>query len=98
MRENLLVLFIAFAAFVFSTQFVIVQPTLVQVQSLVTLALGLIYIVIGLSVGWRLLAVGAALMLIVIAGSAWAPDQHFLWMAAAGGGGLILGGMWLRKP
>lgn len=93
-----LVLFLAFAAFVFSTQFVIVQPTLIQVQTLVTLVLGLIYIVIGLSIGWRLLAVGVALMLIVMAGSAWAPDQFFLWMAAAGGGGLILGGMWLRKP
>ena len=91
-------LFLAFAAFVFSTQFVIAQPTLIQVQSLVTLALGLIYIVIGLSIGWRLVSVGAALILIVIAGSAWAPAQFFVWMAAAGGGGLILGGMWLRNP
>ena len=93
-----LALFLAFAAFVFSTQFVIAQPTLIQVQSLVTLALGLIYVVIGLSIGWRLLAVGAALILIVVAGSAWAPDQFFAWMAAAGGGGLILGGLWLRNP
>jgi hypothetical protein len=93
-----LVLFLAFAGFVFSSQFVIAQPTLIQVESLVTLALGMIYIVVGLTIGWRLLAVGVALMLIVIAGSAWAPDQFFYWMAAAGGGGLILGGMWLRKP
>lgn len=93
-----LVLFLGFAAFVLSTQFVVVQPTLIQVESLVTLVLGLIYIVIGLYIGWRLVAVGAALMLIVIAGSAWAPGQFFVWMAAAGGGGLILGGMWLRKP
>jgi len=92
-----LALFLGFAAFVFSTQFVIAEPTLIQVQALVTLALGLIYIVIGLSIGWRLMAIGAALMLIVIAGSAWAPDHAFLWMAAAGGGGLILGGLWLRK-
>lgn len=93
-----LALFLAFAAFVFSTQFVIAQPTLIQVESLVTLALGLVYVVIGLSIGWRLMAVGAALVLIVIAGSAWAPDQFFVWMAAAGGGGLILGGLWLRNP
>lgn len=92
-----LALFLAFAAFVFSTQFVIAQPTLIQVQTLVTLALGLIYIVIGLFIGWRLVAVGAALMAIVIAGAAWAPDHVFLWMAAAGGGGLVLGGLWLRR-
>ena len=26
-----------------------------------------------------------------------AHDYFFLWMAAAGGGGLILGGLWFRK-
>lgn len=92
-----LLLFFAFAAFVFSTQFVIPQPTLIQVETLLTLVLGLIYIVVGLAVGWRLSAVGAVLMLMVIAGSIWAPGQFFFWMALAGGGGLILGGLWLRK-
>jgi hypothetical protein len=92
-----LALNLALAVFIVSLQFVIPQPTLIQVETLLTLVLGLVYIVIGLSIGWRLMAFGLALMAAVIAGSVWAPEQFFVWMAAAGGGGLILGGLWLRK-
>lgn len=76
---------------------VVKDASLVQVETLLTLALGLIYTVTGFSVGWRLSAVGIFLMLAVVTGSIWAPGQFFIWMAAAGGGGLILGGLWLRK-
>lgn len=92
-----LVLNLVFAVFVMSTPLFIQQPTLIQVETLLTLVIGLVYVVIGLSVGWRIVAVGMGLMLVVIGGSVWAPDQFFIWMAAAGGGGLIVGGLWLRK-
>ncbi len=90
---------LAFAGFLYieGIPLVVRDATLVQVETLLTLALGLIYTVIGFSIGWRLSAVGISLMLAVIAGSVWAPSQFFIWMAAAGGGGLVLGGLWLRK-
>ena len=47
--------------------------------------------------GLRLSAVGAAIMVGTVAGWLFAREVFFLWMAVAGGGGLILGGLWFRK-
>ncbi len=90
---------IAVAIFLFACGIAIVLPTnsLASAEAAICLAVGATYMVLGLSVGWRLSAVGAALMLAVIAGWIFARDQFFLWLAIAGGGGLILGGLWLRK-
>jgi hypothetical protein len=68
-----------------------------QGEAVACLAVGAIYVAMGATAGLRLAAVGAAIMVATVAGWLFARDQFFLWMAAAGGGGLILGGLWLRK-
>ena len=73
----------------------------VQYSALACLAVGAIYLAMGAGagngVGLRLSAVGAAVMAATLIGWVLAHDYFFLWMAAAGGGGLILGGLWFRK-
>jgi VIT1/CCC1 family predicted Fe2+/Mn2+ transporter len=58
----------------------------------------LIYVVIGavLSLN-RFVAIGAILFLVTMAGFLYAKPWLPFWIAAAGGGGLFLGGLWLRK-
>jgi hypothetical protein len=70
-----------------------------QYSALGCLAVGAIYLAMGAgaSGGLRLSAVGAAVMAATLVGWFFAREQFFLWMAVAGGGGLILGGFWFRK-
>lgn len=78
---------------------VVISPTgsLVQVEAMACLATGAAYIVAGAAIGRRLAAIGVAQMAGAIVGWLYAREQFFLWMAVFGGGGLILGGLWLRK-
>ena len=70
-----------------------------QYGALACLSVGAIYMAMGAraEAGLRLSAVGAAVMVSTVLGWLFARDYFFLWMAAAGGGGLILGGLWFRK-
>lgn len=70
-----------------------------QFSALACLAVGAIYLAMGAGAGGglRLSAVGAAIMAATLIGWFFAREQFFLWMAVAGGGGLILGGLWFRK-
>jgi hypothetical protein len=45
----------------------------------------------------RFVWIGAGIFVLTMAGYAAAPAWSALWVAAAGGGGLLLGGFWLRK-
>jgi hypothetical protein len=76
-----------------------IAPTLsfVQYSALGCLAVGSIYLAMGAAAGLRLSAVGAAVIAVTLVGWFFAREQFFLWMAVAGGGGLILGGLWFRK-
>jgi hypothetical protein len=79
----------------------IIAPPLsfAQGEAIACLAVGAIYVAMGAGggPGLRLSAVGAALIVATLVGWLFAREQFFAWMAAAGGGGLILGGLWLRK-
>lgn len=78
----------------------IVSPAMsfAQGEAVACLAVGAIYVAMGASGGGlRLSVVGAAIMIGTVVGWSFARDQFFLWMAAVGGGGLILGGLWMRK-
>jgi hypothetical protein len=68
-----------------------------QVSAIFPLIIGLFYAFIGIwTKGWRMLPLGLALIGLTALGF-FALPQHFLyWMAGVGGGGLILGGLWLR--
>lgn len=68
-----------------------------QLNVLISLFWTFAYMIAGLWIGWRLAAIGAfasaALLL-----AYFLLDQHYFLVAGlAGGGGLILGGLWLRK-
>jgi len=61
------------------------------------LLMGLIYAVIGAFGMPRFIWIGAGVFAVTIAGLLIAPAAILYWVAAAGGGGLVLGGLWLRK-
>ena len=92
-------LLVAAAVALFCTGVQVVAPTnsLIVAEALICLAIGASYMVLAGALGWRLAAVGAAQMVGTIVGWVYAREQFFLWMAVVGGGGLILGGFWLRK-
>ena len=71
--------------------------SLAVAEAVICMAIGAAYMVMGISMGWRLSIVGFVLMAAVLVGWIYAREQFFLWMAFAGGGGLVLGGLWLRR-
>jgi len=91
------VISLALSLFCFGVGVVNPVTSLINAEAIMCLAVGAAYMVLGSTVGWRLSAVGGLLMVGVIVGWIYARDQFFLWMTFTGGGGLILGGLWLRK-
>lgn len=77
----------------------IVTPTnsLIAAETLVCLGIGAAYMMLGGTVGSRLAVVGLVQMAGTMAAWLWGRDQFFAWMTVIGGGGLVLGGFWLRK-
>ena len=61
------------------------------------LVLGLVYVVAGVWKMQRLAWIGAAISTLTMAGYVFMAPWLGYWIAAVGGGGLILGGLWLRK-
>ena len=61
------------------------------------LLLALVYSLIGAFGLPRFLWIGAGVFAVTIAGLLIARDSIAFWVAAAGGGGLFLGGLWLRR-
>ena len=58
----------------------------------------LIYVLLGGLMGLpRYTAIGAIMFLVTMLGFIYAKPVLPFWIAAAGGGGLILGGLWMRK-
>lgn len=61
-----------------------------------SLVMGLVYVMMGYNLMPRLAFVGAGIASVVMAGFLLAPEWTALFAALAGGGGLMLGGLWLR--
>lgn len=55
------------------------------------------YVLAGIWVGRFFILCGIAIALLTAAGFWWSGPWFHLWMAAVDGGGLILGGLWLRR-
>jgi hypothetical protein len=55
------------------------------------------YMFAGAWLGLRLFLIGLVTALAITAGFLFVHEHYFLWMAAFGGGSLIVGGLWLRK-
>lgn len=61
------------------------------------LVTGLIYTVLGMVRMHRMMVIGAAIMLLSYAGYLLFAPYLAFWIAAVGGGGLIVSGLWLRS-
>lgn len=92
---------VTFAAiFVFiAALFSVMKPTETnQISAFYPLVIGLYYTFMGIwTKGWRMAPLGVALMALTIVGYFFLPEYFNYWMAGVGGGGLILGGLWMRS-
>lgn len=68
-----------------------------QVGAFIPLVLAAIYVVLGLWMGARLVFAGLVVGSLTVAGYFLLPNLFFAWMAAVGGGSLLVIGLWLRK-
>lgn len=70
-----------------------------QVHSVFGLFFGAVYVVMGLWMGWRLLVTGVAVFALTLVAFYALPlgAGYLLFMGVIVGGGLLLGGLWLRK-
>lgn len=89
---------LAICLFIGSVDFVFQPATPLPYLVFPALIAGLIYGLVGVLLDLpRCLAVGAIMFVVTMAGFVFdKPDLPF-WIAASGGGGLILGGLWMRR-
>jgi hypothetical protein len=55
------------------------------------------YIIAGLWLGGAFVAIGTAIIALTLIGYFFAGPWFELWMALVNGGGLLLGGFWMRR-
>jgi len=82
----------------FSATFAVLPPKSgVEVGAFLPIFVGFCYAIYGI---WaravRILALGLTVGVLTVGGYFYLPQYFLLWMAAVGGGALILGGLWLR--
>jgi hypothetical protein len=56
-----------------------------------------VYTIMGLWIGWAFVVIGLAVTALTLIGYIFIGESFDLWMAAVNGGGLILGGLWMRR-
>jgi hypothetical protein len=98
-RQGRLVLAVTAAMLVFivASLAVLRPPDPRQVAAFIPLVIALGYVILGLAIGWRLIATGIGLAALTLFGFFALPGWFVLWMAFIGGGALVLGGLWLRR-
>jgi hypothetical protein len=57
----------------------------------------MVYVIVGLWIGPAFVAIGLSITALALAGYVFAGQWFNLWMAAVHGGGLVLGGLWMRR-
>lgn len=93
-----LLLSLAIALFMVSVYAVFQPSTPLAYLIFPALLAAIIYVVIGLTVLPRYAWIGAGIFVVAMAGWLFARPLVPFFIAAAGGGGLILGGLWMRRP
>ena len=89
---------IAIGLFIGSVYFVFAPVSPLPYLVFPALITALIYVLLGGLMGLpRYTAIGAVMFLVTMAGFIYAKPVLPFWIAAAGGGGLVLGGLWMRK-
>jgi hypothetical protein len=88
----------AIGLFIGSVYFVFAPVSPLPYLVFPALITALIYVLLGTLLGLpRYVAIGAIMFLVTMLGFVFAKPFLPFWIAAAGGGGLILGGLWMRK-
>lgn len=95
-RTLALVPFLGVTAFVFATYWVMRPTSGAQYMVFPPLLVAMIYMLVGGFRVTRLMWVGVALMALTVIGYAFLQPVLPYYLAAVGGGGLILGGLWMR--
>jgi len=88
------------AVFVFIAAIFAIMPPKndLQISAFFPLLTALLYALVGIwTRGLRMLVAGFAIAALTVAGYFCFPTHFLPWMAVVGGGGLILGGIWLRS-
>jgi len=88
---------LTFFAFVAATMSIMHPRDPRQVAAFVPLVVAAAYAVLGMNLGRRFVFIGVALGVLTLVGFFALSSIFMLWMAAVGGGALVLGGLWLRR-
>ena len=96
-RYRFLGVFFIVALFITGVMLVMGPTTGEQGGAFAALLVALLYGLVGLWQGLRFLITGAVIAVLTLAGFFYLHAHFFTWMAAVGGGALILAGLWLRK-
>jgi hypothetical protein len=90
--------FVAVVLFISSLFAVLPPHTDRQAGAFFPILVALFYALIGIwTRGYRMIVLGLAVAALTLFGFFELPAQFALWMAVVGGGGLMLGGVWLRN-
>ena len=85
-------------AFIAATYWVMRPTEGAQYLVYPALMVGLVYTLMGSVRRTRIMWVGMAVFALTVAGYAFLKPVLAFWLAGVGGGGLILGGLWMRQP
>jgi len=88
---------LAILLFFAATFFVMGPVTGKQIAAFIPLFVALTYVMRGIWMGPRYAVAGIAVAALTLIGFVWLSSHFLLWMAAVGGGALILAGLWMRK-
>lgn len=89
--------FIAFAVFIAATYAILPPHSANQLNAFPALVTGMAYTIAGIWASRRYLWLGAGVIAATMLGYVYLAPWFAFWMAAVGGGGLILTGFWMRK-
>jgi hypothetical protein len=88
---------LAMLVFFAATFFVMAPVSGKQISAFIPLFVALLYVMCGIFRGPRYVVAGIAIAALTLIGFAWLSSHFLLWMAAVGGGALILAGLWMRR-
>jgi hypothetical protein len=94
---RMLIAFLLFFAFGFLCTSVLGQFTPRQMGAFWPIYFMLLYIIAGLWMGHAFVAIGLGISVLALVGYFFIGDWFDLWMAFVDGGGLMLGGLWMRR-
>lgn len=94
---RMLIALLLFFAFGFLCTIVLGQFTPRQMGAFWPIYFMLPYMIAGLWFGWAFVAIGLGISVLALVGYFFAGEWFQLWMAFVNGGGLILGGLWMRR-